>query len=66
MLIHDWVYEDAKTDRGYDFHSMFSPVRSLLQKPDFLIANQESIPGGLKLGLRATHRLTVLTKSSTH
>ncbi|MBS4207412.1 CapA family protein [Bacillus sp. FJAT-50079] len=51
ILIHDWVYEDAKTDGGYDFHSMFSPVRTLLQKPDFLIANQESIPGGTEIGI---------------
>lgn len=51
ILIHDWVYKDAKTEKGYNFKPMFQPVKSILQKPDFLIANQESIPGGETLGL---------------
>ncbi|MBS4221848.1 CapA family protein [Lederbergia citrea] len=51
ILIHDWVYEDAKTKNGYDFNPMFDPVRSMLQKPDFLIANQESVPGGTEIGI---------------
>ncbi|GIN84144.1 hypothetical protein J6TS2_05300 [Heyndrickxia sporothermodurans] len=51
ILIHDWLYEDAKTTIGYNFKPMFQPVKSLMQNPDFLIANQESIPGGEKLGI---------------
>lgn len=52
ILIHDTVYNDALTKNDhYDFDPMFKPVYSLLQKPDFLIANQESVPGGTKLGL---------------
>ncbi|MBS4217623.1 CapA family protein [Bacillus sp. FJAT-49711] len=51
ILIHDWVYNDAKTNNGYDFNPMFEPVHSILQKPDFLIANQESIPGGTEIGI---------------
>ncbi|MFD1706638.1 CapA family protein [Siminovitchia sediminis] len=51
ILIHDTVYEDAKTEQGYDFTSMFSPVKPTLQKPDLLIANQESVPGGESLGI---------------
>ncbi|MCM3109699.1 CapA family protein [Lederbergia lenta] len=51
ILIHDTVYEDAKTDTGYDFTPALLPVQSLLQKPDFLIANQESIPGGTEIGI---------------
>ncbi|MCJ8006392.1 CapA family protein [Lederbergia wuyishanensis] len=51
ILIHDWVYNDAKTNSGYDFNPMFEPVKSLLQRPDFLIANQESIPGGTEIGI---------------
>ncbi|MBL5769127.1 hypothetical protein B5V88_09060 [Heyndrickxia sporothermodurans] len=51
ILIHDWVYKDAKTEKGYNFKPMFQPVKSILQKPDFLIANQESIPGGETLVL---------------
>ncbi|WP_062104971.1 CapA family protein [Bacillus niameyensis] len=51
ILIHDWVYNDAKTNGGYDFNPMFAPVKDLLQKPDFLIANQESVPGGEEIGI---------------
>ncbi|MBS4194114.1 CapA family protein [Bacillus sp. FJAT-49870] len=51
ILIHDYVYNDAKTKNGYDFNPMFEPVKSLLQRPDFLIANQESIPGGTDIGI---------------
>lgn len=51
ILIHDWVYNDAKTADGYDFNPMFENVHEILQKPDFLIANQESMPGGEELGI---------------
>lgn len=51
ILIHDWVYEDAKTANGYDFKPIFQNVKTMLQKPDFLIANQESTPGGTQLGV---------------
>jgi poly-gamma-glutamate capsule biosynthesis protein CapA/YwtB (metallophosphatase superfamily) len=51
ILIHDWVYEDAKTDSSYDFKPMFSVVKPILKQPDFLMANQESILGGVELGL---------------
>lgn len=51
ILIHDWVYEDAKTKKGYNFKPMFQPIKSILQRPDLLIANQESIPGGETLGI---------------
>ena len=51
ILIHDWVYEDAKTSDGYDFKPMFEQVKPILQKPDFLIANQESVPGGTEIGI---------------
>jgi len=51
ILIHDWVYEDAKTKSGYDFKPIFQNVKSIMQKPDILIANQESTPGGAQLGV---------------
>ncbi|RST73016.1 CapA family protein [Siminovitchia acidinfaciens] len=51
ILIHDRLYEDAKTNNGYDFSPMLASVKPMLQKPDLLIANQESIPGGEKLGI---------------
>ncbi|PFA62216.1 capsular biosynthesis protein [Bacillus sp. AFS015802] len=51
ILIHDTVYNDAKNQSGYDFTPMFSPIKEMLSTPDFLIANQESTPGGVELGV---------------
>lgn len=51
ILIHDLVYEDAKTADGYNFNPMFEPVKELLQAPDILTANQESLVGGTELGI---------------
>lgn len=51
VLLHDSVYNAAATPTGYDFKPMFSLIKDMLSKPDFLIANQESMPGGTELGL---------------
>jgi poly-gamma-glutamate capsule biosynthesis protein CapA/YwtB (metallophosphatase superfamily) len=52
ILLHNTVYEDARTDeQKYDFSPMLEPVKDLLQQPDIVIANQESITGGISLGL---------------
>ncbi|WP_240390568.1 CapA family protein [Bacillus sp. Y1] len=51
ILIHDWVYEDAQTGNGYDFHPMFEQVSATLSQPDILLANQETILGGVELGI---------------
>ncbi|WP_066288351.1 CapA family protein [Bacillus sp. FJAT-29937] len=51
ILIHDWVYNDAKTQSGYDFTPMFQPIISVLQEPDLLLANQETILGGEEFGI---------------
>lgn len=51
ILIHDWVYNDAKTKTGYDFNPMFEHAKSLLSTPDLLLANQETILGGTKIGI---------------
>jgi poly-gamma-glutamate capsule biosynthesis protein CapA/YwtB (metallophosphatase superfamily) len=51
ILIHDTVYEDAFTDSGYDFKPMLSNVKGYLVEPDLLLANQETILGGVDLGL---------------
>jgi len=51
ILIHDWVYNDAKTKTGYDFTPMFQDVKPLLQAPDLLLANQETILGGPEIGI---------------
>lgn len=52
ILIHDRVYDEVHIGDGkYDFSERFSRVKDLLQGPDFLIANQESVPGGVEIGL---------------
>lgn len=51
ILIHDWVYNDAKTPDGYDFTPMFQPIKQTLQQPDLLLANQETILGGSSIGI---------------
>ncbi|WP_338484460.1 CapA family protein [Alkalicoccus halolimnae] len=51
VLLHDRVYEDAETEDGYDFMPMIKPVEEEMKEPDFLMANQESLPGGEELGL---------------
>jgi poly-gamma-glutamate capsule biosynthesis protein CapA/YwtB (metallophosphatase superfamily) len=51
ILIHDWVYEDALSPSGYDFKPMFKHVKGKLQKPDLLLANQETVLGGVEMGL---------------
>jgi poly-gamma-glutamate capsule biosynthesis protein CapA/YwtB (metallophosphatase superfamily) len=51
ILIHDWVYEDAYKQGGYDFKPMFKHIKAELQKPDLLLANQETVLGGVEMGL---------------
>jgi len=51
ILIHSPVYLDAFNGAVYNFDPMFEHVKPLLEKPDALTANQESMLGGLKLGL---------------
>ncbi|WP_227938588.1 CapA family protein [Alkalihalobacillus deserti] len=51
VLLHSRVYNRAKTEDGYDFLPMLELVEPLLQAPDFMMANQESMPGGEELVL---------------
>jgi len=51
ILIHSTVYNDAKTDNGYDFKPMIANVKDLLENADITIANQETIVGGTEIGL---------------
>ncbi|WP_066062625.1 CapA family protein [Neobacillus soli] len=51
ILIHDVVYQDAFNGTKYTFEPMLENVKTLLEKPDLLTANQESMLGGLELGL---------------
>lgn len=51
MLIHSRVYNDAKVDNGYHFIPMLEPVKSFLNDTTITIANQETMIGGIELGL---------------
>lgn len=51
ILIHDWVYEDAYSGSNYNFKPMFQYVKDSLQAPDVLLANQETVLGGVEMGL---------------
>lgn len=51
ILIHSQVYNDAQNGNTYDFKPMLSKMKSILQAPDYLLANQETRLGGVALGL---------------
>jgi poly-gamma-glutamate capsule biosynthesis protein CapA/YwtB (metallophosphatase superfamily) len=51
ILIHSPLFRDAYNGGNYDFNPMFQQVKPMLQAPDILTANQESMLGGVKLGL---------------
>lgn len=52
VLIHDRVYWDAaQKDGTYNFKPIFEKVKGLLQAPDILVANQETMIGGKALRL---------------
>lgn len=51
ILIHSQLYRDAFNGASYDFNPMFQQVQPMLQRPDILTANQESLLGGVELGL---------------
>lgn len=54
ILIHDRVYADAEQRDGtYNFKKMFAEVQRVLQVPDILVANQETMIGGKELRLSA-------------
>jgi poly-gamma-glutamate capsule biosynthesis protein CapA/YwtB (metallophosphatase superfamily) len=51
ILIHQPVYQDAFNGADYNFDPIFEQVKPLMEKPDILSANQESMLGGLEMGL---------------
>ncbi|WLR43434.1 CapA family protein [Bacillus carboniphilus] len=52
VLLHSRVYNDAKqTDGSYDFNPMLEGVKSELNVNDITMANQESMMGGVDIGL---------------
>jgi len=59
ILIHQPVYQDAFNGANYNFEPIFEQVKPLLEKPDLLTANQESMLGGLGLGLSGYPRFNI-------
>ncbi|MFC0274063.1 CapA family protein [Metabacillus herbersteinensis] len=52
ILLHSYVYKDAKTNEGsYNFSPMFSDVKDRMSSADLTFANQETMIGGTELGL---------------
>jgi poly-gamma-glutamate capsule biosynthesis protein CapA/YwtB (metallophosphatase superfamily) len=51
ILIHDTVYQDAFNGTQYNFNPIFENVKSILESPDVLTANQESMLGGVDIGV---------------
>lgn len=51
VLVHSSVYEDAKIPGGYDFQPMFEPVKPYIESADIALANEESMLGGVEIGL---------------
>ena len=51
VLIHEPLYEDARTGSGYDFDAMFAPIQPFLESSDITVANSESIIGGSEIGV---------------
>lgn len=52
ILVSNSIINDARvTDESYDFTKMFENVKPYLQNADLAIANQETVVGGVELGL---------------
>lgn len=51
ILIHDTVYQDAYNGTQYNFNPIFEHVKTILESPDVLTANQESMLGGVDIGV---------------
>lgn len=52
ILLHDVVYNDARrSGNQFDFLPMFASVKPYIEKADVAFANQESIIGGVEIGL---------------
>lgn len=49
-LIHEPIYKDAYIDGRYDFSSMFSDFKYMVEDTDLLYYNAETIAGGERLG----------------
>lgn len=56
VLIHNSLYEDARTASGFDFTPMFELVKPYMQEPEIMFVNQETVLGGTELGLSSYPR----------
>lgn len=56
MLIHDTIYEDFRTDQGFDFRPAFHSIKPAITQADFAIVNQETPLGGEELGLSGLYQ----------
>lgn len=50
ILIHDTVWEDARTAEGFDFKPMLAPVKQYLENADITVANLEMPVAGADYG----------------
>lgn len=50
VLIHDTVWEDARTAEGFDFSHMLSEVKPFLENADITVANLEMPVAGVDYG----------------
>ncbi|WP_246569894.1 CapA family protein [Lentibacillus saliphilus] len=51
ILVHSTVYEDARTESGFDFKPMLTHVKPFLNDTTITFANQETMIGGEAFGL---------------
>lgn len=51
ILLHDYVYQNALTENGYDFDYMFEDIKAYIENADISIANLETIAAGDELGV---------------
>ena len=50
-LIHDKIYNEAKTKDGYDFTKMYTLIKEKIKDYDLAYYNQETILGGSEIGV---------------
>lgn len=50
-LIHDKIYNEAKTGDTYDFRKMYSLIKPIVKTYDIAYYNQETILGGSEIGV---------------
>ena len=50
-LIHDKIYQYAKTNDGYDFRPILKEIKPIVEKYDIAYYNQETILGGSEIGV---------------